>query len=81
MVNNAVKSADAVHINVQLIVNEETTTINVSDDGNGQVDPESEGSGLRNIRERVEAIGGRMDIYAKPAEGTEINREFKNTEP
>ena len=81
LVNNAVKSADAVHINVQLIVNEETTTINVSDDGNGQVDPESEGSGLRNIRERVEAIGGRMDIYAKPAEGTEINIEFKNTEP
>lgn len=78
LVNNAVKSADAEHINVQLIVNKETTTINVSDDGNGQVDPESDGSGLRNIREREEALGGQMDIYAKQGEGTEINIGFKN---
>ena len=72
------KSSGAEHINVQLVVNEETTTINVSDNGNGQIDLESDGSGLRNIRERVAAIGGRMDVYAKPGEGSEINIEFKN---
>ena len=78
LVNNAVKSAEAEHINVQLVVNEESTTINICDDGNGKIDLEQhECCGLRNIRERVEAIGGRMDIYAKPNEGTEINIEIK----
>ena len=70
------KSSGAEHINVQLVVNEEATTINVSDNGNGQIYLESDGSGLRNIRERLEAIGGRMDIYSKPDEGTEINIEI-----
>ena len=76
LVNNAVKSSGAEHINVQLVVNEEATTINVSDNGNGHIYLESDGSGLRNIRERLEAIGGRMDIYSKPDEGTEINIEI-----
>ena len=75
LVNNAVKSAEASHIQVQLIVNEESTTINVSDDGNGMIG-QNDGMGLQNIRERVEAIGGKMDVYAKPGEGSEINIEF-----
>lgn len=79
LVNNAVKNADADHIQVQLMVGDDTTTINVSDDGNGNLElSTSEGSGMRNIRERVEAIGGRMDVYSKPGEGSEINIEFKN---
>ena len=79
LVNNAVKNADADHIQVQLTVGDDTTTINVSDDGNGNLElSTSEGSGMRNIRERVEAIGGRMDVYSKPGEGSEINIEFKN---
>lgn len=79
LVNNAVKNADAEHIRVQLTVDKDITTVNVSDDGNGNIDMmETEGSGLRNIKERVEAIGGHMEIYAKPGEGSEINIDFQN---
>ena len=78
LVNNAVKNSEADHIQVQLVVDKDTTTINVTDDGNGNIDPSSEGMGMGNIRERVEAIGGRMDVYSKPGEGSEINIEFKN---
>lgn len=79
LVNNAVKSAEAHHIHVQLTVDKDITTVNVSDDGNGNIDMmETEGSGLRNIKERVEAIGGHMEIYAKPGEGSEINIDFQN---
>ena len=79
LVNNAVKSADAEHIQVQMIVDQDNTTINVCDDGNGGIDLDADGcTGLHGIRERVEAIGGRMDVYAKPGEGCEINIVFKN---
>ena len=56
-------------------MNEDSTPINVSDDGNGMIG-QNDGMGLQNIRERVEAIGGKMDVYAKPGEGSEINIEF-----
>ena len=79
LVNNAVKNADAEHIRVQLMVVEQTMTVNVSDDGKGGIVLDGEeGSGLRNIRDRVEAIGGRMDVYSKPGEGSEINIELRN---
>lgn len=77
LVNNAVKCAGAEHIRVQLIAGKDYTAINVSDDGKGLLPQESDGSGLDNIRQRVTAIGGVMDIDAKPGKGTEINIEWK----
>lgn len=79
LVNNAVKSANAKHIRVQLLCEKDYTAINVSDDGNGLLTKEKqEGMGLRNIEERIFSIGGTFDIYSKPQEGTEINIEIKN---
>ena len=79
LVNNAVKSADAKHIRVQLLCEKDYTAINVCDDGNGLLTKEKqEGMGLRNIEERIFSIGGTFDIYSKPQEGTEINIEIKN---
>jgi len=77
LVNNAVKSADAQHIRVQLIAADTYTAVNVSDDGSGGATfDDADGSGLRNLRERIEAIGGRIDLYSKPGEGTEVNIEI-----
>ena len=51
----------------------------MSDDGIGLPTEDSEeGMGLRNIRERVAAIGGRIDISSQKGKGTEINIEIKN---
>ena len=77
LINNAVKSADAEHIRVQLLCEKDYTAINVSDDGNGLLTKEKqEGMGLRNIEERIFSLGGTFDIYSKPQEGTEINIEI-----
>ena len=78
LVNNAVKSSGASHIHVQLMAQDALTVINVSDDGRGmsRTDDEEKGIGLDNIRERVEALGGRLDIYSEPEKGTEVNIEF-----
>ena len=79
LVNNAVRSAGADHIRVQLVVGDDYTAVNVSDDGNGRATLDSsEGTGLRSIKERVEAVGGRFDLYASPGQGTEVNIELPN---
>ena len=79
LVNNAVKSADAQHIQVQLMTAGCLTVINVSDDGKGFPSTEGHngGIGLRDIRERVEALGGRLDIISETGKGTEINIEIE----
>jgi signal transduction histidine kinase len=80
LVNNAVKNAQAQHIDVQLLIDNHLTAISVSDDGNGltTADPPA-GSGLRNIRERVEALGGTFRLQASPQKGTEVSIELPAT--
>lgn len=76
LVNNAVKSSGARRIQVQLINDEHYVAVNVTDDGVGGASADNQGMGLRNLRDRVEALGGRFDLYSKPGEGTEVNIEL-----
>lgn len=76
LVNNAVKSSGASHIHVQLMAQDALTVLNVSDDGKGLDDTSNDGIGLSNIRERVEALGGKLDIISEAGNGTEVNIEF-----
>ena len=48
-------------------------TLKVSDDGAG-FDPSgvSSGVGLRGMKERVEVLGGALEIISRPGEGTEV---------
>ena len=78
LVNNAVKSAHAEHIKVQLMADENLTSVNVSDDGKGMTLDKHNGNGLKNIKERVELMGGMMDIYTPNSGGTEINITIDN---
>lgn len=78
LVNNAVKNAEANHIRVQLFADAETIVVNVSDDGNGGIAVSAEGSGMRNIKERVDAIGGTFDVCSEPGKGSEVNIEIRN---
>ena len=78
LVNNAAKNAHANNIYVQLIMNEGYTAVNVSDDGQGLPDQtQSLRFGMQSIEQRVKAIDGKLDIYSKPGEGTEVNIEIK----
>ena len=91
LVNNAVKSAQAQHISVELMEDEALTVVTVADDGKGlppgiatdgkprKADgdkAQTGGSGLRNIRDRVSAIGGTFTLKSAPGKGTEATIEL-----
>lgn len=75
-VDNCVKHAEASRILVEVIEKEERgeVAITVRDDGKG-FEPalESEGVGLRSMRERVELLGGSVEVRAAIDEGTVVS--------
>ena len=48
--------------------------VEVADDGTGGADPD--GSGLRGLADRVEAVGGRLTIQSPPGHGTTVRAEL-----
>jgi signal transduction histidine kinase len=64
-----------IHINVGVAVEDNLFKVSVSDNGKG-FDPQetinSEGVGLKLIRERVEMLGGYMEIDAAAGQGARI---------
>jgi signal transduction histidine kinase len=44
----------------------------VRDDGPGFGAADADGSGLRNMRDRIEAIGGELTIESVPGRGTRV---------
>ena len=85
LVNNALKHADATHIDIQLMQDKHEVTLTVSDNGKGIQTPPltppldgrgtaaRDGMGLQNIRERIEPYHGTMSILSPEGQGTEIN--------
>ena len=71
LVNNALKHANASHIDIQLMQEPKEVTLTVSDDGKGMA--EGKGMGLQNIRERIEPYKGRLDIVTADGKGTDIH--------
>jgi signal transduction histidine kinase len=71
---NAVKHSDAGHIWVDLTGGPASVALTITDDGKGfDVNgPPTAGLGLISMRERVESVGGVLDIHATPASGTRL---------
>jgi len=71
---NAVKHSDARHIWVGLTGGPSSLGLTIADDGKGfDVDNVSNaGLGLISMRERVESVGGLLEIHATPASGTRL---------
>lgn len=79
LINNALKHSNATNINVQIIYQEEQISITVHDDGIGFDSLKSENfRGLNNIKQRVVAFNGKLDIYSQINKGTEITIIFNN---
>lgn len=77
LVNNALKHAKATQINVQLVQEADRISLVVQDNGSGfDYMKQNEGMGLNNIRQRVEAHRGEMNIYSSTGKGTEVNIEL-----
>jgi signal transduction histidine kinase len=68
--------AHSVQINLLYEKPQEQIQLDVIDDGCG-FDPgasfDDEKYGLRGMRERVEVIGGRLEVASKPGEGTRVS--------
>lgn len=68
---NAAKHAQASLVNVRLNAADSVLDVEISDDGVGGTDPER-GSGLKGLRDRVEALGGSIDVDSPSAGGTTL---------
>jgi signal transduction histidine kinase len=71
---NASKYADATSIEIRVAESGDELAFSVTDDGSG-FDPATSGagSGLQNMRDRVAAIGGGVEITSSPGRGTKVN--------
>ena len=68
---NVQKYAEASSVTIALGRDDGVAVVEVSDDGVGGADP-SGGSGLRGLADRVEALGGRLEIESAPGAGTSV---------
>jgi len=81
LVNNAVRHANATNIDIQLMIDNGLISLTVRDNGKGfDTDNITPGAGLENIRTRVSAYNGKMNIYSSPDNGTEVNIEIEHFE-
>jgi signal transduction histidine kinase len=74
-ITNAAKHASAREVHVTLEDRDGTLRVSVRDDGVGGAH-QSRGTGLTGLRDRVEALGGWLEITSPPGEGTLLVAEI-----
>ncbi|MGZ5297250.1 MAG: sensor histidine kinase, partial [Actinomycetota bacterium] len=78
--NNVAKYSGASRAEVRLAQSNGNLTFEVSDDGAGfDVDRTSYGTGRRGMADRIEAIGGTLDIRSAPGVGTSVAGRIPTT--
>jgi signal transduction histidine kinase len=71
--NNVVKHANARRVGVDLSVTRYHLTLTITDDGCGFEPPQKSGGfGLQGMQERVDRLGGTLEIISAPGQGTKI---------
>jgi signal transduction histidine kinase len=68
---NAMKHARASGIEISLTTREDSLQLSIRDDGTGGADP-ARGSGLAGLTDRVEALGGSIQVHSPAGAGTHI---------
>jgi len=77
---NAAKHAKATALDVRVKIRDEVVTLLIADDGAGGADLRA-GSGLSGVRDRIEAIGGWLQIESPAGAGTHLLAQIPNTAP
>jgi len=72
---NVVKYANASEVEVSVTRRNGAAVVDVTDDGVGGADP-SLGSGLRGLTDRIQALGGRLDVESPAGTGTRVHAEI-----
>lgn len=70
-ISNAVRHANASHIDVTVTVNDQFT-LEITDDGDGIPEGNMRKSGLANMQRRAEHLGGECAISSAPESGTSV---------
>jgi PAS domain S-box-containing protein len=68
---NVSKHADASLVELDLHLDDASLRLSIRDDGRGGADP-SRGSGLLGLKDRVEALGGTIDVESPHGRGTRL---------
>jgi signal transduction histidine kinase len=72
---NAAKHGHASHVAVEASAQDGSLRLSIRDDGVGGADPAA-GSGLVGLRDRVEALGGSIEITSPRGDGTHVSVEL-----
>jgi PAS domain S-box-containing protein len=75
---NVTKYAEASAVRIRLAASDGNVVLEVSDDGVGGADPTT-GSGLRGLADRVEALGGSLEVISPAGVGTSLLAEIPGT--
>ena len=69
---NARKYADAETVRIRVAPVAQGLLVEIVDDGTGGADPAS-GTGLRGLADRIDSLGGRLEIDSPPGAGTRVS--------
>jgi PAS domain S-box-containing protein len=72
---NVTKYAHASTVRVRVAADDTSVVVEVSDDGVGGADPAT-GTGLRGLTDRVEALGGSLEVVSPAGAGTSLRAEI-----
>jgi signal transduction histidine kinase len=76
-VNNIVKYSNADEVNIDLVRQNGSLTLNITDNGIGFDEKKVKlGNGLANMRKRTDSLGGEIRITSKEQEGTKVSLEI-----
>ena len=70
---NAAKHAGASEARVELSTSDDTVTVEIRDNGSGGANL-ADGSGIRGLADRVEALGGRIELQSPVGAGTVVRQ-------
>jgi signal transduction histidine kinase len=77
---NARKYADANAVWIRVTPVAEALVVEIVDDGSGGADPAS-GTGLRGLADRIDSLGGRLEIDSAPGSGTRVSARLPLPRP
>jgi signal transduction histidine kinase len=69
---NANKYAGAGAVEIRVAPEAQAVLVEIVDDGRGGADPDA-GTGLRGLADRIEALGGSLEVDSPPGSGTRIS--------
>jgi signal transduction histidine kinase len=72
---NVIKHATATNVVITVAAVDRQVTVEIADDGIGGADPDA-GTGLRDLVDRIEALGGRIAVTSPPHAGTRLIAEL-----